>query len=208
MPRSEYLGWDAYKRDWQDFFDSIGPITLFEVQNLTVNVDGNLAYSYSFQHYVANTKAGGTPKAVGTRDITVRVTDVYRKRGGPEYWWGKFFWFNAGYFVIMIASVVAYDIGGGSWVILPLAWAIERFCNAFWHLWWTIHFREYSPGLVSSILIWMDSYFVVRYRPVEEVIATRTLWGAVIIGLLAATFLAFYIPVIKGSVMRARVGGA
>ena len=104
----------------------------------------------------------------------------------------------------MIASVVVYDLRGGSWLIFPLAWAIERLCNGFWHLWWTIHFREYSPGLVSSILIWMDSYFIVRYRPVGETIAPRTLWGAVLIGLLAATFLAFYIPLVKGRTMRTK----
>jgi hypothetical protein len=80
---------------------------------------------------------------------------------------------------------------------LPLAWAIERLCNGFWHLWWTIHFREYSPGLVTSILIWMDSYFIVRYRPVGETIAPRILCGAVFIGLLAASFLAFYIPLVN-----------
>jgi Protein of unknown function with HXXEE motif len=89
----------------------------------------------------------------------------------------KFFWFNSGYFVVMIASVVVYDLRGGRWLILPLAWAIERLCNGFWHLWWTIHFREYSPGLVSSILIWMDSYFIVRYGPGAETIAPQTLWG-------------------------------
>jgi ketosteroid isomerase-like protein len=76
VPRREYLGWDAYKKDWQDFFASIGPITLFEVENLTVNVDGTVGYSYSFQHHLAKTKTGGS------RDVTVRVTDVYRKRGG------------------------------------------------------------------------------------------------------------------------------
>jgi ketosteroid isomerase-like protein len=41
-----------------------------------VNVDGNLAYSDSFQHHLAKTKAGGS------HDLTVRVTDVYRKSGG------------------------------------------------------------------------------------------------------------------------------
>src|ERR1035438_10825984 len=87
---------------------------------------------------------------------------------------------------------------------LPLAWAIERLCNSFWHLGWTIHFREYSPGLVSSILIWMDSYFIVRYRPVEETIAPRTLWAALFIGLLAASFLAFFIPLVKGRGRRER----
>ena len=105
----------------------------------------------------------------------------------------------------MIASVVAYDLRGGSWLGLPLAWAIERLCNGFWHLWWTIHFREYSPGLVSSILIWMDTYFIVRYRPAGGTIAPRDLWSSVFLGLLAAAFLAFYIPLVKGrGAMRAK----
>jgi hypothetical protein len=69
----------------------------------------------------------------------------------------------------------------------------------FWHVWWTLHFREYSPGLVSSILIWMDSYFIVRYRPVGEPIGGRTFWIAALIGLLAAAFLAVSIPLIKGN---------
>jgi hypothetical protein len=30
----------------------------------------------------------------------------------PEYSWRKFFWFNTGYFLIMIASVVGYDFFG------------------------------------------------------------------------------------------------
>jgi len=122
----------------------------------------------------------------------------------PEYSWRKLFWFNTGYFVIMIASVVVYDLRGGSWLIFPLAWSIERLCNGIWHVWWAIRFREYSPGLLSSILIWMNFYFIVRYRPVAENIALRTVWGAVVIGLLAATFLAFYIPLIKGRPMRIR----
>lgn len=53
----------------------------------------------------------------------------------------------------MIASVVIYDLRGGIWLIFPLAWSIERLRNGFWHVWWTIHFREYSPGLLTSILI-------------------------------------------------------
>jgi len=77
VPRREYLGWDAYKRDWEGLFASLdGPITLFEIKELTVNVDGNLAYSYSFQHYLAKTKGDQS------RNVTVRVTDVYRKSGG------------------------------------------------------------------------------------------------------------------------------
>ena len=124
----------------------------------------------------------------------------------PEYSWKKFFWFNTAYFVVMISSVILYDLLGGNWLILSLAWAIERFCNAAWHVWWAVRFREYSPGLVSSILIWMDSYFIVRYRPVDEPIASGILWPALSIGLLFATFLAFYIPLVKGKDMRKKPG--
>ena len=120
----------------------------------------------------------------------------------PEYSWTKFFWFNTAYFVVMISSVVLYVFRGGNWLILPLAWAIERFCNGIWHVWWAVHFREYSPGLVSSILMWMTAYFIVRYRPIDEPIVTRTLWPALTIGLLFTAFLFFYFPLVKGRQMR------
>jgi hypothetical protein len=37
-----------------------------------------------------------------------------RQHWWPEYSWRKFFWFNTGYFAVMIASVVVYDLRGGS----------------------------------------------------------------------------------------------
>ncbi len=128
-----------------------------------------------------------------------------RQHWWPQYSWTKFFWFNAGYFAIMIASVILYDLRGGAWIILPLAWSIERLCNGFWHLWWTLHFHEYSPGLLTSILIWMDSYFIVRYRA-PDAITAATFWPAALIGLLFATFLFSYIPLVKGRKMRANSG--
>jgi hypothetical protein len=106
----------------------------------------------------------------------------------------------------MISSVVLYDLRGGPWLILPLAWSIERLCNGFWHVWWAIHFREYSPGLLSSILFWMQSYFIVRYRPAAEPIEPRTLWLAVLVGLLFTAFLTSYFPLVKGKQMRKKVG--
>lgn len=128
-----------------------------------------------------------------------------RQHWWPQYSWTKFFWFNAGYFAIMIASVVVYDLRGGAWVILPLAWSIERLCNAFWHVWWALHFHEYSPGLLTSILMAMNVYFIVRYRLNDGVLTAGTFWPAVLIGLLAATFLSFYIPLVKGRQVRSRV---
>lgn len=76
VPRSEFAGWDAYRKDWQDFFAAIGPVQSFAVKDLTIHSDGRLAYGYSFQHYVAESKAG---KPI---DLTVRVTDVYKNTGG------------------------------------------------------------------------------------------------------------------------------
>ena len=75
VPPREYVGWDAYKKDWQDFLTNFdGPITV-EMKDLTINADGNLAYGYSFQRVAGKVKAGPL-------DFTVRVTDVYRKTGG------------------------------------------------------------------------------------------------------------------------------
>src|SRR3984885_5726566 len=71
-----------------------------------------------------------------------------REHWWPEYCWTKFFWFNAGYFMLMIASVVLYDSLHGTWLILPLAWLIERFGNGFWHLAWAIVFANIPrPGV-------------------------------------------------------------
>jgi hypothetical protein len=125
-----------------------------------------------------------------------------REHWWPEYTWTKFFWFNTAYFIIMIASVVAYDFLGGAWLILPLAWSIERTCNGFWHVWWAIHFREYSPGLVSSILFWMQFYFILRYGRTSEMFARPIFIPALVIGLMFTAFLFFYFPLVKGRHMR------
>ena len=121
-----------------------------------------------------------------------------RQHWWPEYSWTKFFWFNAGYFLVMIASVLLYDFLGGAWLILPLAWLIERACNGLWHLWWTQHFREYSPGLLTSILMWMNLYFVLRYRPEAPPLGAGVVIPALAIGLGFTAFLCLYIPLVKG----------
>jgi hypothetical protein len=79
---------------------------------------------------------------------------------------------------------------------------IERMCNGFWHLWWAMRYREYSPGLVTSILMWMNVYFVTRYRFLSETIAPSTLGVAATIGLLFTAFLVAYIPIIKGRTLK------
>ena len=87
-------------------------------------------------------------------------------------------------------------------MILPLAWVIERACNGVWHVGWAIRFLEYSPGLVSSILMWMNLYFVVRYHPADEAIGSDIWIPALVIGGAFTTFLVLYFPFVKGRHMR------
>jgi uncharacterized protein (TIGR02246 family) len=77
VPPRQYAGYDAYKKDWEDTFATFdGPID-FELTELAITTDGHgLAYSHSIQHLTGKTKAGAS------MDLTVRVTDVYKKIGG------------------------------------------------------------------------------------------------------------------------------
>ena len=76
VPPRQYVGAAAYRKDWQTVFGSFdGPITV-ELTDLDVVADRNLAYSHSIQH------VAGTNKHGKKLDLTVRVTDVYKKAHG------------------------------------------------------------------------------------------------------------------------------
>ena len=77
VPPRQYVGAAAYRKDWQTFLGSFeGPITV-ELTDFDVAADRNLAYSHSIQ------RVTGTDKQGKKLDLTVRVTDVYKKtRGG------------------------------------------------------------------------------------------------------------------------------
>jgi uncharacterized protein (TIGR02246 family) len=75
-PPRQYVGAAAYRKDWQQFLDSFnGPITA-ELTDLDITSDQNLAYSHSIQ------RVAGTDKQGKKLDLTVRVTDVYKKVNG------------------------------------------------------------------------------------------------------------------------------
>jgi ketosteroid isomerase-like protein len=79
VPPRQYVGDAAYRKDWQTFLDSFnGPITV-ELTDLDVGADRNLAYSHSMQ------RVAGTDKQGKKLDLTVRVTDVYRKIRGQWF---------------------------------------------------------------------------------------------------------------------------
>jgi uncharacterized protein (TIGR02246 family) len=76
VPPRQYVGADAYRKDWQGFLATLkGPVK-FQLGDLAVSTDGRIGYSHSIQH-MTGTDTKGKPI-----DFTVRVTDVYRKVDG------------------------------------------------------------------------------------------------------------------------------
>jgi uncharacterized protein (TIGR02246 family) len=77
VPPRQYVGSDAYHKDWENFFAMFkGPVK-FDISDLAVETGGGtIAYSHSIQHFVG-TDTKGRPV-----DATVRVTDGYRKVNG------------------------------------------------------------------------------------------------------------------------------
>ena len=75
-PPRQYVGADAYRKDWESFFATFqGPVK-FEITDLSITADGSLGYSHSIQH-VSGTDTKGQPL-----QLVVRVTDTYRKING------------------------------------------------------------------------------------------------------------------------------
>jgi ketosteroid isomerase-like protein len=75
VPPQQYVGANAYRKDWEDFFAAFqGPLK-FEITDLHVVTDGTLGYGHSIQH-VSGTDAKGQPI-----DLVVRVIDACRKVG-------------------------------------------------------------------------------------------------------------------------------
>jgi ketosteroid isomerase-like protein len=75
-PPRQHVGSDDYRKDWQEAFAGIkGPLK-FEISDLTVTVDGDVAYGHSIQR---TTGANMKDKPF---DLTVRVSDIYRKLKG------------------------------------------------------------------------------------------------------------------------------
>jgi len=73
VPPRQYVGAAAYRKDWEEVMSGFkGPVK-FELTDLAVQVEGPVAWSHSIQH-VSGTDPAGKPS-----DMTVRVTDVYRK---------------------------------------------------------------------------------------------------------------------------------
>jgi ketosteroid isomerase-like protein len=76
VPPRQYLGAEAYRKDWVDFLAIFKGPPKYDITDLAIVAEGNLGFSHSIQR-VQGTDTKGQPL-----DLTVRVTDGYRKIGG------------------------------------------------------------------------------------------------------------------------------
>jgi ketosteroid isomerase-like protein len=76
IPPRQYIGANAYRKDFEDMLASFpGPIHN-EISDWKIDTEGSLGYGHGFLHSV------GTDKDGNTVDFTIRLTDVYRKING------------------------------------------------------------------------------------------------------------------------------
>lgn len=76
-PPRQYTGAAAYRKDFQDFLSGVqGPLQA-TISDLEVTTGGgSVAYSHSIQH------VAGTDKSGKKTEMTVRVTDAYKRVNG------------------------------------------------------------------------------------------------------------------------------
>ena len=73
VPPRQYVGWDAYKKDWEGLFAAYPGDAHNEVSDLQLKVVGTVVYGHHIE-------TGYFTDAKGKRvDVVVRVTDVYRR---------------------------------------------------------------------------------------------------------------------------------
>lgn len=106
----------------------------------------------------------------------------------PTYHASMFFWFNSVFIAAIAAGNILFDSLGGHWVILPLIFLAGFVTHALTvHLYWSIRLRNYSPGLLTSILYLVIFYLLIKYGLGEHLITSfdftiGTLLGVAIIG--------------------------
>jgi ketosteroid isomerase-like protein len=76
VPPRQYVGAAAYRKDWDDFLKGFDGPLKFELSDVAITVDGTIGFGHSIQRVT-----GKDPKGQPI-DVTVRVTDAYRKING------------------------------------------------------------------------------------------------------------------------------
>ncbi|MGB6603743.1 MAG: nuclear transport factor 2 family protein [Steroidobacteraceae bacterium] len=72
-PPREIVGWDNYRKDWQELFAAFPGPANFSVSDLVISTAGTVAYSHRIDHPQFTQKDGSK------HELVLRVTDVYRR---------------------------------------------------------------------------------------------------------------------------------
>ncbi len=76
VPPLRYLGADAYRKNWEEWFATWqGPIG-YEIRDLSITAGDEVAFSYSLNRISGTKKSGERP------DVWIRMTACYRKING------------------------------------------------------------------------------------------------------------------------------
>ena len=107
---------------------------------------------------------------------------MVQDRFWPAYTDHHFFRTNAVLYALTAASIVSYELLGGDWVVLPLAFTWAFAVNACWHVLDAAVRRTYSPGLATSPIYLVLLYFLVRYGVLDGPITPAQLGLAFVPG--------------------------
>ncbi len=114
----------------------------------------------------------------------------------PIYSWKNFFWFNTVLLTINVCGVLLFESFGNDWIIFPLALLSERVFNGIYHLVETILTGKYSSGLLTSVLVWILIYLIIRYSCLRGEISNINLIVSIATGLIMN--LIMIVPLVLG----------
>lgn len=74
-PPLQFVGAEAYRKDWESYLPAMNPSMKFEMRDLRIAAGADLAFAHYLSHF-SGSEADGKPV-----DVWMRVTDCYRKVG-------------------------------------------------------------------------------------------------------------------------------
>jgi len=76
LPPRQYAGATAFRKDWEGFLAAFPTTVHNDITDVKIEASGDLAYA----HYIDHTS--GPDKDGKPQDLTVRITDVYKRING------------------------------------------------------------------------------------------------------------------------------
>lgn len=107
----------------------------------------------------------------------------------PTYPTKSFVITNTVMILLITTSILLYEGLGGNWVAFPLMWMIERSLNGLFHIWWSIRFKTYSPGLLTNGIIWIILYLTIKENYGLGDFTSAQLYAAIVIAIVCEIIL-------------------